>query len=490
MNNKYISILRLTGLFLLFLLAMPAAALRVHAAFPYDIEEKNVIAYAAYPDDVLIYRDSSMEECKDIVSGEDFKMRIKEAKEDALYGNYRAGNHKGSGWISMDTVVMDPEFDHVYATVRDKMKIYTDSTCSKKRTTINKYTGVILIGKEGKGRQVIYDKGDYYGIGWMKRKSYANSLKYDGREKQILSDGPYHFQCGYEDDPSGGHGSWSETDSYPDHIFLINHVTGNRYMISDSKTGKYLQVKRKGTRYPSWTLTWQDEPSDIFGLFTFERIYGSFTIKNTLAESYYAQTKDGKDLLVKDPDKVNTHWRLLAVEKMATINDPFVFTQYDPKWCASPYGSEGCMGTAGCGILAPVNAVYALTGQFMDIRELADFAVDNHYRIEGSGTIEEVFRAIAVIYGRKYGFAWDGKSNKLKTLKKKLKEGKTAVVYVPGHYVSVTDYDEENDRYLMLDSNYLPKREDSPYGDWIPPERLQEGMLQSQGYYFYKLRKK
>ena len=60
----------------------------------------------------------------------------------------------------------------------------------------------------------------------------------------------------------------------------------------------------------------------------------------------------------------------------------------------------------------------------MDIRELADFAVDNHYRIEGSGTIEEVFRAIAVIYGRKYGFAWDGKSNKLKTLKKKLKEGK------------------------------------------------------------------
>ena len=486
MIKYYKTVLPLAGLFLLFLLTMPAAVLDVQAAFPYDLAEKNVIAYALYPEDVLIYRDSSLEECKDIAAGEGFKIRISMAKGDALYGNYKAGDLKGSGWISMDTVVMDPEFKHEYATVRDKMKIYTDSSCRKKRTSIAKYTGVILIGKEGKARQVIYDRGDYYGIGWMKKKSYANTLKYDGREKQILADGAYHFRCGYEDDPAGGHSSWSEKDSCPDHIFRISHVAGNQYMIYDQKTGKYLQVKPKGSRY----LSWEEEPSDIFGLFTFERIYGSFTIKNTLSGSYYGQTREGKDIFIKDRENTSAHWRLLAVEKMARVNDPFVFTQYDPEWCASPYGSEGCMGTAGCGILAPVNAVYALSGHYMNIRELADFAVDNHYRIEGSGTIEEVFRAIAVIFGKKYGFAWDGKSTSINTLKKKLQEGDTAVVYVPGHYVSVTDYDEEKDRYLMLDSNYLPKREDSPYGDWIRPERLQEGMLQSQGYYFYKLRKK
>ena len=60
------------------------------------------------------------------------------------------------------------------------------------------------------------------------------------------------------------------------------------------------------------------------------------------------------------------------------------------------------MGTAGCGILATVNAVYALNGQYMDVMELANYAVKKNYRIVGSGTDDGIFKAAAKKYGKKY----------------------------------------------------------------------------------------
>ena len=73
-------------------------------------------------------------------------------------------------------------------------------------------------------------------------------------------------------------------------------------------------------------------------------------------------------------------------------------------------------------------------------------------------------------------------------LKKKLAEGDTAAVHVEGHYVAIVDYDRNTGKYLMLDSNYLPKREDTPFGDWISQDRLMEGTLQAQQFYYFKLR--
>ena len=56
------------------------------------------------------------------------------------------------------------------------------------------------------------------------------------------------------------------------------------------------------------------------------------------------------------------------------------------------------MGTAGCGILATVNAVYALNGQYMDVMELANYAVKKNYRIVGSGTDDGIFKAALCLY--------------------------------------------------------------------------------------------
>ena len=469
--------------------AVLTAAIRVQAAFPDDMEKKEVIAESLYPDTVIVYNDSGLEDFKDAVPGEGFKIRISRSEGDAVYGDYESGSKRGSGWISADTVVFDPEFEHVYATVRAKMAIYTDSTCKVKKTKIRKYSGVILIGKDGNSRQVIYDKGDHYGIGWMKRKAYANNLKYDGRPKQILVDGAYRFRCGYSEDSNGGNGVRTEPEKYPDHIFVLTHVEDDCYTICDQQTGKYLQVK-SDAGMKKWSPVWDNEQDEHFGLFHISRINESFAIMNTASQTYYGQTPNGRDFLAPDTEGINTHWRCVAFEKMGSEEKPFVFTQYDPQWCAAPYGSEGCMGTAGCGILAPVNAVYALSGQYMNVTELADYAVKKHYRIEGSGTADGVFKAIARKFGKKYGFSWDGSGKKLKTLKKKLKEGKVAVSHVLGHYVCICAYDEEKDRYLLLDSNCLPKRKDTPFGDWVTPDRLLDGTLASQGYFFYRLRER
>jgi hypothetical protein len=124
----------------------------------------------------------------------------------------------------------------------------------------------------------------------------------------------------------------------------------------------------------------------------------------------------------------------------------------------------------------------------MDVKELADYAVEKEYRIPGSGTDEGIFKAACKQYGNKYNFTWDGRGEKLKQLKKKLAKGDTAVVHVEGHYVAVVDYDEKTGKFLMLDSNYLPKREDTAFGDWISKDRLLYGTLGAQQYYYFKLR--
>lgn len=146
------------------------------------------------------------------------------------------------------------------------------------------------------------------------------------------------------------------------------------------------------------------------------------------------------------------------------------------------------MGTAGCGILATVNAVYALSGQYMDVMELADYAVEKNYRIVGSGTDDGIFKAACKEFGKKYGFAWDGKSGSVDVLKKKLKAGDTAVAHVEGHYVCISDYDKKTKKYLVLDSNYIPKRETSAFGDWVKVKRLLSGPLEAKNFFFFKLR--
>ena len=67
-----------------------------------------------------------------------------------------------------------------------------------------------------------------------------------------------------------------------------------------------------------------------------------------------------------------------------------------------------------------------------------------------------------------------------------LKQGCVAVSYVPGHYVTVADYDEEEEKYLVLDSHPIPRRPTSPWGDWFSWEKLESGGLASSCYFIFE----
>ena len=325
---------------------------------------------------------------------------------------------------------------------------------------------------------------------------------YDGREKQTVADGIYEFGCGYQDDKNGGAKDQTAMEGLQKYTFKIMHITQNKYYIQNTEDGKYLSVvfqsvsrenAAKG-KMGSYKLCWTEKPEEVRGQFELQRLNGAYTIQNVSSKRFLAEEKDSADsvslTLFTGRSDTGSHWRIHATQKMSNTKKPFVITQYDPEWCATPYGGGGCMGTAGCGILATVNAVYALNGQYMDVMELANYAVKKNYRIVGSGTDDGIFKAAAKKYGKKYGFAWDGGSGSIDILKKKLKAGDTAIVHVQGHYVCISDYNKKTKKYLLLDSNYLPKRATSAFGDWIKVDRLLSGALESQYFYFFKLSEK
>ncbi|MBQ9155267.1 MAG: RICIN domain-containing protein [Eubacterium sp.] len=511
--------------FLLMMAMLFASCLRAQAAFPPDMTKKPVVAeplYEASFTDIVYYNSPALaqSDMKGSIDGSSLVLTATKVQEGSIYGSFEHEGRKETGWFDLGVFVAYPDSEHIYATVRDGMAVYTDSSMDQVRDKIKKYSGVIMIGSEGYGSQVIYQKKKYYGIGWMTEEDLTNTLLYDGRDKQVMADGIYRFRSGYQDSPEGG-SPIRKQENLLRHAPLtweLAYVSDNNYYLKNPETERYLTAYT-GDRGLSWNLIWTGEPDKLHSLFHLERMNGAFTIQNLTSRLYLGQT-DQQELTLSryrigkmlggsdesDENKLNdsnksdnnpanghqselsVSWRISALQTVADKEAPMVFTQYDPAWCGTAYGSEGCMGTAGCGILATVNAVYGLSGHYMDVMELADYAVEKHYRIVGSGTDEGIFKAACKKFGQKYNFAWDGHGSDLKELNKKLAAGDTAVVHVPGHYVAIVARDKKNNKYLMLDSNYLPKREDSAFGDWITPDRLLSGSLESQQFYYFKLK--
>lgn len=455
--------------------------------FPTDMDVRPVVVHSIKYDTVNVYSDAALSQQAGQVDGGALRLTAYRVEENSIYGDYVSGDSQGSGWFSVDTFVVNPDYEPVYATTRDAMYAYTDSSFDEVRGTIKKYTGIIVISREGGSRQVIYETDGGYETGWMTSDAFSNCLLYDGREKQILSDGTYVFRCGYHDDAEGGASlnSQSGLSSYDSYTMELVYVSDNDYYIMNQENGQYLSAQMVSA---TWTPVWTAEPDDTYGLFHFNRNTGSFSIQNTACWLFLAQNENRELVFVTNRQSDASHWRVSAAEKMLNKAQPMIFTQYDPQWCGTSYGGGGSMGTAGCGILAAVNAVYSLSGQYMDVMELADYAVEKNYRIVGSGTDDGIFKAACQKFGRKYNFAWDGKSGSIDVLKEKLQAGDVAIVHVQGHYVVIGDYSKKKDKYLLLDSNYLPKRATSAFGDWISVDRLLSGSLEVQSFYFYKLR--
>lgn len=180
------------------------------------------------------------------------------------------------------------------------------------------------------------------------------------------------------------------------------------------------------------------------------------------------------------------------------------YLQWDSRWKNAVYGTtvKFDLRTAGCGILSNVNAIYNLTGKFIQPTELAKWAADKRYYNGayggGCGGVDQFFKDVAAKYGASCGFkyAGSGKSIADKQLISHLKNGGTAVVNVYNHYIAVVGYDA-NKGYQVFDCapeyNSNGTRNDTgrvthASGDWLKANQFVGMMRVTNGYWMYAKR--
>ena len=172
----------------------------------------------------------------------------------------------------------------------------------------------------------------------------------------------------------------------------------------------------------------------------------------------------------------------------AAISDNYTcFLQTDQRWAGYEYGKRGGGVTAyiglidlgsGCALLSLTNAVYNLTGVFLNPTDLADWSLAHGCRINGVGTKHSFIKQYLDENGSTVGVKLDWESEGTfythqDRVKNHLLNGGIAIVNVVGHFACLVAYDAGTDRYLALDSAPSTNRRSTPGGKvWLSPDTL------------------
>lgn len=144
----------------------------------------------------------------------------------------------------------------------------------------------------------------------------------------------------------------------------------------------------------------------------------------------------------------------------ANAADGILYDQNASKWNYVKFDkysqSASDMHVSGCGIFSFCNAVYALNGTITNAYDVAEWAVGiGAYRPGSGGTYRDPFYAnVEEKFGQQLGFHVEGTySGKItdERMKEHLKNGGTAVINVPWHFMAVSGYNEENDTFHILE---------------------------------------
>ena len=437
----------------------------------------------------------------------------KKTKEDYLRRNYGSPYGFILSFILLITMTIfpaspvhayrrgyNPGTDCKYATVRHAISLY-DSPGGGDIGIIPEFTGIKVINREGSWYEVVFRYKKAYKYGWISKDEYDyDCLEYDGRDKQPIADGLYRFtRIDPGQDILSINPFLESLDQfkvtnlryifricYDDHgLYYIKNNLTDRYMASSASDRKNYGPGSSMRPVVRWVASQKNA-----GKFHLYRDGMGYVITDRATGLCLCLTSDGVPGFEQNKKDLWRAVRTRPVTEKANLRD---YVQYDGEWASFHYGegkhrrtSSDNFTTSGCGIFATVNAIYSVTGHFPDPYELADYAVKHYYRIEGSGTDSGFFEAAADAFGEKYGFTFAGTGESLKKLRRRLKAGQTAITHVPGHYVTIVDYNPKTKKYLLLDPHYLPKRKTGPYGDWVSAQTLSEDTLYTYNFYFYE----
>lgn len=162
--------------------------------------------------------------------------------------------------------------------------------------------------------------------------------------------------------------------------------------------------------------------------------------------------------------------------------------QTDSPW-HTVYFNGGSLAGTGCGLFSLVNAVGYLTGELMDVVELATWAHNNGmYNVTGAdGTYRTSFYHRArERYGEKFGFTIDCDTDESgywstasdARLKNHLIGGGTAVIHVYNHFMCLVGYNPSNGMYHLYDCAPADRRGTNVNGGdlWVSEAKLSSGL--------------
>ena len=385
--------------------------------------------------------------------------------------------------------------DDIYAVSRHGMTVYEEPG-GQVVDYIPDFEGVVAVGEEGSWYEVRYKKKKKTRYGYVTKDEFRGSgLEYDGRDKQVIADGNYRMelyssQAENTDIANAFNGDvlTSSFLSNPSGTYNFTYVGNHGFHIRNNSCGLYLGLKNKGS---DTEICWTGK--DTAASFVLIRNESSYRIVEQSSRKYMSFDQMKGLVLTKSAKEGYSSWRLMRTKKAIKDGVLRCFCQYDPEWAHYHYGKgskqkveHGNFSTSGCGALATLNAIYAVSGQLPDLFEIAKYASDQGYRIEGSGTDSDFFKAAASHFSYKYGIEYDGSNDSFESLKDKLASGDVAVVYLPGHYSTIVSYSEKRDKYLLLDPHKLPRRGTSEWGNWVSREDLSSGNLYAQAFYYFR----
>ena len=445
-----------------------------------------VYTYLWKKDALKVYKDSAGKELKEKVDAESLRLVITGYEGKAFRVTYKVDGKSRKGWIPMRRVQVN-----VNAEKKDGLLRY-DAVAYRRPNgvamgTIPSYTDVDIIGKKGSWYQVAYPYKKKHYIAWITESAYDSAIRiFDGTEEKLMAEGVYTLR------PSGDKTSMvtvlkgalatAAATKKASQRFEFRFAGENCYQIlhNGSTLAFTAEKDENGKHIGSVILSELSEEEDPDQIWQLIRVKEYYVLKNKGTAQYLTAGKpfSTKTLKSSRPQR----FRIVMVGKNTSHWQ--VFSQYDSRWAALNYGKTNTMAASACGVFSSVNAVYALNGQFMDPVVVADYAVKTGYRVEGSGTDYRFVQAAANHFGKIYGYAFAGSTFSLSKLKSHLKSGGTAVVYVPHHYIAVSEY--KDGKYLVLDPYATTARATSPFGCWVSGSRFLSGTLMSQNFLLLK----
>lgn len=270
----------------------------------------------------------------------------------------------------------------------------------------------------------------------------------------------------------------------------------------------YGNSAKNGSNVCSWSVT--RDRTQIF-IPEYVKGMGGYLLKSADNQSLVLTATgntNGANVIIKQYyGSKHQIWTSPALSEMTSVKKPNTsfnkenFLQWDSRWSNATYGKSVRydLRNAGCGILSNVNAVYNLTGKFIQPTELAKWAADKGYYNGtyggGCGAVDQFFKDVAAKYGASCGFKYAGRGNSITDQKliNHLKNGGTAVVNVYNHYISIVGYDA-NKGYQVFDcapeynsngSRNGTGRPTHAGGDWLKANQFTGMMQVTNGYWMY-----